>query len=106
MYYRPYNNSFRVVHPPIGISVKSLPSSRYQFRHGGHDYFYSHGGFYRAYGNQYTVVRAPIGAIFKQLPTNAKRFEWNSNVYYASNDAYFQKIYDEYGDIAYEVVEM
>lgn len=106
LYYRPYNNNYQVVHPPIGITVNSLPSTRYKFNHRGHDYFYSHGGFYSSVGNKYQVVQAPIGARFPQLPTDASRFTWNSNVYYASDRAFFMKTYDEYGKVVYEVVEM
>ena len=106
MYYRPYNNSFQVVRAPIGISVNSLPSSRYKFLHGGHDYFYSHGAFYRTFGNQYRVVHAPIGARLTQLPLHAERFEWNSNVYHASDEAFFVETYDDFGNVSYEVVAM
>ena len=106
MYYRPYNNSFQVVRAPIGITVNSIPNNRYKFLHGGVDYFYSHGEFYRSIGNKYQVVHAPIGARFSQLPPHAERFEWSSNIYYASDEAFFKEIYDEYGGVAYEIVQM
>ena len=64
LYYRSYNNRFRVVSAPIGIVVNSIPSSRHRFIHGGIDYFYSHGTYYRSIGNRYQVVRPPIGARF------------------------------------------
>ena len=106
MYYQHFSNGFQVVRAPIGITINSLPSSRYKFNHVGVDYFYSHGQFYRSLGGGYQVVHAPIGARISQLPVHAERFEWSSTIYYASDEAFFKEIYDDYGKISYEIIQM
>ena len=105
IYYQNNSNLFIVVHPPIGITVQTLPNDHYKFYHDGHEYFYSRGGFYCSVRNQFQVVHPPIGARFPQLPTDARRFEWDSTFYYASDRIFFKEIYEGNGNVIYEIVD-
>ena len=89
-----------------GTRYKYTPSLSSTIRYGNHNYRYYKGMYYKSYNNGFQVVHAPIGARLPHLPTHAERFEWNSNVYYASDKTFFKKIFDDYGNVVYEIVEM
>ncbi|SJZ61092.1 DUF6515 family protein [Sediminibacterium ginsengisoli] len=103
IYYRPYGNYYRVIPPPIGIHISTLPAGYWPMRWGGGAYFYFNGIFYRHQNNGYEVVRAPVGADVPEIPRDANVVVIDGNKYYEYNGTYFQEFTRSDGEIWYHV---
>jgi hypothetical protein len=65
VWYRPYGAYYRVVAPPVGVSVSLLPDVYSTLWYGGVPYYYANSVYYtpRASGAGYVVTEAPSGAV-------------------------------------------
>ncbi len=104
VFYRPRNNAYYVVHPPIGVRVRVLPSNYLRLTFGPRVYFYYYGAFYEHRGNYYETVTPPIGARVDELPNGYYQVVIDSNTYYVVDGIYYKAILDENGAVWYEVV--
>jgi len=105
VFYEPYNNGYRVVPPPPGAYVPSIPLGYQQLSVGGQTYYYFGGAFYIFDGNNYQVAQAPAGAVVYNLPRGATQEVIDNFVYVQYNGIYYQPIQIN-GQDAYEVVQM
>jgi hypothetical protein len=64
VWYRPYGGHYRVIAPPIGISVAFLPDFYTTLWFGGMPYYYANSVYYvqRSDGPGYVVTEPPAGA--------------------------------------------
>ncbi|WP_153797969.1 DUF6515 family protein [Foetidibacter luteolus] len=105
-FYRPYGASFRIIAPPIGISIGLLPAG-YMPVYVGPSLFYYYGGtFYQRNNNNsnYQVVDPPMGAEITQFPRGAKLVVVNGEQFYELNGTYYQRTVTDKGDNVYKVV--
>jgi hypothetical protein len=105
VYYEPYNSGYRVIAPPVGIRISTLPAGFSEIPVEGTNFYYYGGTFYRNYGNDYGVVEAPYGAVVYNLPDGAQEVTVNGNRYMFYNNTYYQP-FDDNGTDAYEVVDV
>ena len=105
VFYEPYNNGYRVIPPPPGAYVPSIPQGYQQVSVGGQTYYYFGGAFFIFDGNNYQVVEAPAGAVVYNLPQGATQEMIDNFLYIQFNGTYFQPIQIN-GQNAYEVVEV
>lgn len=105
-YYRPYGAYFRLVAPPIGISIGVLPVGYRSIYVGGVPYYYFGGTFYRPgkKANTYDVVDAPLGASVPELPQDAKVVVINGQKYYELDGTYYKEDIRDNSEIWYTVV--
>lgn len=103
-YYRPYGSEFRVVVPPFGIRVSTLPYGYNSLYVGPNPYYYYGGTFYRPYSNQYEVIAPPLGAVVNQLPTGAKVAVIDGKKYYEDNGTYYEESISNNNRLEYTVV--
>ncbi|MEI9909863.1 MAG: DUF6515 family protein [Bacteroidota bacterium] len=104
-YYRPYGASLRIVVPPFGIRIATLPFGYRSFYVGPDPYYYYGGTYYRPYqGNQYEVVAPPLGAVVDELPPGAKVAVIDGQKYYELNGTYYQEEITKDSDLQYTVV--
>jgi hypothetical protein len=106
VYYQPVAGGYRVVRPPIGAIVFSLPQDRMSMFIGGVPYNYYGGAFYIRAGGGYQVVRAPAGAIVYNLPDGCTSINANGTIYLQYNGDFYLPIQDANGQPAYEVVNV
>ncbi len=67
-YYRPAKHGFRVVHPPVGVIIASLPAGSITLTIRGIDFFFCQGVYYRPVDLGYQVVEKPVEPAPKQDP--------------------------------------
>jgi len=105
-YYRPYGSYFRVVAPPIGISINILPHGYRRVYVGRVPYYYYGGAYYRpgAGPDRYEVVDAPPGASVPELPNGAKVVVINEQKYYELDGTYYKEDIKDNEEIWYTVV--
>lgn len=109
IFYSHYNNAYRVVRPPVGIRIHSLPYGYRSIMMGRRHYYYYYGAFYvRPYGySGYEVVSPPLGAIVDALPDGYEIRNVNGYEYYYFEGTYYAEVdAPEFPDgIGYQVVE-
>ena len=105
VYYEPYNSGYRVIAPPAGIRINSLPPGFDEIPVNGVNFYYYGGTFYRNYGGGYEVTAAPVSAVVYNLPNGAQETTIDGNKYVFFNNTYFQPFNDN-GTDAYEVVDI
>jgi len=105
IYYRPYNNVFRVVPPPIGIFINELPVGYRRIFVGNYPYYYYNGTYYDHRNNYYTVVSPPLGAVVESLPDGYKTITIDGETYYEVDGAQYKPVVQENGEIWYEVIK-
>jgi hypothetical protein len=105
IYYRPYNNVFRVVPAPIGIFVNTLPVGHRRIFVGNYPYYYYNGTYYDHRDNYYTVVSPPLGAVVESLPDGYKTITIDGETYYEVDGAQYKPVVQENGEIWYEVIK-
>jgi hypothetical protein len=105
VFYEPYNSGYRVIAPPPGAYVPSIPQGYQQVAVGGQTYYYFGGAFFVMNGNNYQVVPAPAGAVVYNLPQGAANTVVANYNYVQYNGTYYQPIQIN-GQDAYEVVEL
>jgi hypothetical protein len=103
-FYRPYGSVLRVVIPPIGIRIGTLPYGYRSFYMGPHPYYYYNGIYYRPHDNEYEVVAPPLGAIVDKLPPGAKAKVIDGQKYYELNGTYYKEEMNDNDELAYKVV--
>ncbi|HKI44676.1 MAG TPA: DUF6515 family protein [Balneolales bacterium] len=109
LFYRPFGNSFVIVHAPIGTYVRFLPGERFRFFMGNRVYFYYYANFYtyRNYDDPnsgYVVVDPPVGARIDDLPDGYHKVDIDGATYYLLGNVYYKAILDDHGEVWYEVV--
>ena len=102
-YYRPYGGYYRVVAPPIGIHIGTLPYGYWALQVGAYPYFYFDGVFYRRGNSGYDVVDAPVGAEVPSLPRGAKVVVINGMKFYELDGNYYREIIKDNGQLRYQV---
>jgi uncharacterized protein DUF6515 len=106
VFYEPGNGGYRVVAPPAGAIVPSLPPDVATIPVGDETFYYFGGVFYAAAeGGGYQIVPAPAGAIVFNLPEGATTEQAGDITYLQYNGAYYQPVRVD-GQDAYEVVDM
>jgi len=105
VFYEPYNSGYRVIAPPPGAYVPSIPQGYQQVAVGGQTYYYFGGAFFTLNGNNYEVVQAPAGAVVYNLLQGAANVVVANYNYIQYNGTYYQPIQINEQD-AYEVVAL
>ncbi|MEJ7588918.1 MAG: DUF6515 family protein [Ferruginibacter sp.] len=105
IFYRPYNNVFRVVVPPIGIFVNVLPLGYSRIYVNEYPYYYYNGTYYDQRQNNYTVVSPPVGAVVESLPDGYETVTIDGETYYSVDGAQYKPVSQENGEIWYEVIK-
>jgi hypothetical protein len=103
-FYRPYGSGLRLVFPPFGVRISTLPYGYRSFYMGANPYYYYNGIYYQPYGREYEVVAPPLGAVVYDLPSGAKVKVINGEKYYEVNGTYYQEDMDENNRLSYTVV--
>lgn len=103
-FYRPYGSYFRVVMPPIGIRVVTLPVGYRTYHMGPDPYYYYGGTYYRSYNNGYEVVKPPLGAVLDELPPGAKVAVIDGKKYYELDGTYYEETITADSELQYTVV--
>lgn len=105
IFYRPYNNVFRVVAPPIGIFVNILPSGYSRIYVDDYPYYYYNGTFYDHRDNHYFVVSPPVGAVVESIPAGYETINMEGETYYVADGAQYKPVMQDNGEIWYEVIK-
>ncbi|MEO7766040.1 MAG: DUF6515 family protein [Ferruginibacter sp.] len=105
IFYRPYNNVFRVVVPPIGIYVNVLPLGYSRIYVHDYPYYYYNGTYYDYRDNNYTVVSPPVGAVVESIPDGFETIVADGETYYVADGAQYKPVVQENGEIWYEVIK-
>lgn len=105
VYYRPYNNLFTVVAPPIGIFINTLPVGYSTLYVRDYPYYYFNGTYYDKKGTDYYVVSPPVGAVVESLPTGYETVVIDGETYYTIDGAQYKPVVKENGEIWYEVIK-
>lgn len=105
VYYRPYNNLFTVVAPPIGIFINTLPIGYSTLYVRDYPYYYYNGTYYDKKGTDYYVVSPPVGAVVESLPAGYETVVIDGETYYTIDGAQYKPVVKENGEIWYEVIK-
>lgn len=105
IFYRPYNNLFMVVSPPIGIYIDILPVGYRRVYVRDYPYYYYNGTFYDEWDHHYRVVSPPVGAIVESIPEGYKTITIDGETYYEVDGAQYKPIVQDNGEIWYEVIK-
>ncbi|MBC7890509.1 MAG: hypothetical protein H7Z13_21760 [Ferruginibacter sp.] len=105
IYYRPYNNIFRVVAPPFGIFINALPLGYRRIYVRNYPYYYYNGTYYDYRHNNYIVVSPPVGAIVESIPDGFETLIIDGETYYVVDGAQYKPVVQENGEIWYEVIK-
>lgn len=104
-FYRPYGTSFRMVVPPVGIHITTLPVGYRSLYVGPNPYYYYQGTYYRPNSKkQYEVVAPPLGAVVDELPAGAKVTVIDGQKYYVLSGTYYQEQITSDSELQYLVV--
>ncbi len=105
-YYKPYNSSFIVVAPPVGISIHVLPFGYRRVYVNNYPYYYYNGTFYDQYEEDYRVVAPPVGAVVESLPQGYETVTIDGETYYRVDGIQYKPVVQENGEIWYEVIKV
>ena len=105
VFYRPYNNIFTVIAPPIGIHINILPVGYRRIYVGDYPYYYYNGTYYDYQDNEYVVVSPPVGAIVESIPDGYETVVVDGETYYTVDGAQYKPVVQENGEIWYEVIK-
>ncbi len=106
VYYRPYNNVYRVVAPPIGIFINVLPFGYRRLYVNDNPYYYYNGTYYDEYKDSYRVIAPPVGAIVESIPEGYETIVIDGETYYKVDDIQYKPVVQENGEIWYEVIKI
>ena len=106
VYYRPYNNVFQVVAPPIGIYINVLPYGYRRIVVNDYPYYYYNGTYYDEYNESYRVVAPPVGAVVESIPEGYETITIDGETYYKVDDVQYKPIVQDNGEIWYEVIKV
>ncbi len=106
VFYRPYNNTFRVIAPPIGIYLNTLPIGYRTIYVHDYPYYYYNGTYYdHRDDDNYIVVSPPVGAIVESIPGGYEEVTIDGETYYTVDGAQYKPVVQENGEIWYEVIK-
>lgn len=105
VFYRPYNNLFTVIAPPIGIYINVLPLGYRRIYVHDYPYYYYNGTYYDQRGSNYYVVSPPLGAVVESLPAGYDTVVIDGETYYVADGAQYKPVIQENGEIWYEVIK-
>ncbi len=104
-FYRPYGSGFRVVMPPVGIRISTLPPGYRRVYVGPDPYYYYNGIYYRSPDQrEYEVVAPPLGATVNELPPGAKVAVIDGQKYYELDGTYYEERINDQDELEYTVV--
>lgn len=105
VFYRPYNNEFTVIAPPIGIHIGVLPIGYRRIYVNDYPYYYYNGTYYDYQDNDYVVVSPPVGAIVESIPDGYETVIVDGETYYTVDGAQYKPVVQDNGEIWYEVIK-
>lgn len=105
VFYRPYNNVFTVIAPPIGIHINVLPIGYRRIYVNDYPYYYYNGTYYDYQDDEYVVVSPPVGAIVESIPDGYETVTIDGETYYTVDGAQYKPVVQENGEIWYEVIK-
>ena len=105
VFYRPYNNLFTVIAPPIGIYINVLPVGYRRIYVHDYPYYYYNGTYYDQRGSNYYVVSPPVGAVVESLPAGYETVVIDGETFYTADGAQYKPAVQENGEIWYEVIK-
>jgi hypothetical protein len=105
IYYRPYNNIFRVVAPPIGLFINVLPFGYSRIYVHQYPYYYYNGTYYDYRDNNYFVVSPPVGAVVESIPDGYETITIDGETYYEVDGAQYKPVVQDNGEVWYEVIK-
>jgi hypothetical protein len=106
VYYRPYNNVFQVVAPPIGIYINTLPFGYRRIVVNDYPYYYYNGTYYDEYEESYRVVAPPVGAVVESIPEGYETIVIDGETYYKVDGVQYKPVVQDNGEIWYEVIKV
>lgn len=105
IFYRPYNNLFTVIAPPIGIFINVLPIGYNRIYVHNYPYYYFNGTYYDQRGSNYYVVSPPVGSVVESLPDGYQTVVIDGETYYTADGAQYKPVIQQDGEIHYEVIK-
>ncbi len=105
IFYSPYQNSFRVVAPPIGIFINTMPYGYRRIYVNNFPYYYYYGTYYQYRNSNYYVVSPPLGAIVESLPAGYETLTVDGETFYAIDGAQYKPVVQDNGEVWYQVVK-
>ncbi len=105
VFYRPYNNLFTVIAPPVGIYINVLPVGYRRIHVRDRYYYYYNGTYYDQRDNNYYVVSPPLGAVVESLPAGYETVVIDGETFYTADGAQYKPVIQENGEIWYEVIK-
>ncbi len=105
VFYRPYNNLFTVIAPPVGIFINVLPVGYRRIYVHDYPYYYYNGTYYDQRGPNYVVVSPPVGAVVESLPAGYETVVIDGETFYTSDGVQYKPVVQESGEIWYEVIK-
>ncbi|MFI3306231.1 MAG: DUF6515 family protein [Rikenellaceae bacterium] len=105
-FYRQVNSKYILSMPPIGVRVKTLPSSRVLFRYDNRPYYCYGGVIYRKIDSgEYEVASPKEGMIVPELPeTGVTELSIDDKIYYEYDEILYKAVPTKRG-VQYEVIE-
>jgi len=105
VFYRPYNNLFTVIAPPVGIYINVLPLGYRRIYVHDYPYYYYNGTYYDQRGSNYYVVSPPVGAVVESLPAGYETVVIDGETFYTADGAQYKPVIQQNGEIWYEVIK-
>jgi len=105
VFYRPYNNLFTVIAPPIGIFIDVLPLGYRTIYIHDYPYYYYNGTYYDRRADHYYVVSPPVGAVVESLPAGYETVVIDGETFYTADGAQYKPVIQQNGEIWYEVIK-
>lgn len=105
VFYRPYNNLFTVIAPPVGIFINVLPVGYRTIYVRDYPYYYYNGTYYDRKNNNYYVVSPPVGAVVESLPAGYETVVIDGETFYTADGAQYKPVIQQNGEIWYEVIK-
>jgi len=105
VFYRPYNNLFSVIAPPVGIYINVLPVGYRRIYVRERPYYYFNGTYYDQRDANYYVVSPPVGAVVESLPAGYETVVIDGETFYTADGAQYKPTVQQNGEIWYEVIK-
>ncbi len=97
---------FRVVAPPFGLFINTLPLGHRRIYVRDYPYYYYNGTYYdQRDDDRYVVVSPPVGAVVESIPDGYKTINIDGETYYTVDGAQYKPVLQENGEIWYEVIK-
>lgn len=105
IFYRPYNNVFMIVAPPIGIFIDVMPFGYRRIYVNDYPYYYYNGSYYEHRDTHYYVVSPPVGAVVESLPAGYQTVIIDGETYYTIDGAQYKPVVQDNGEVWYQVIK-